>query len=543
MRSIIVFGLIIFSSVKLFATHISGGNISWRCQANGKFVFYAELYNRCNFVISGWGVETIQIKTNQFAQLPRDSANRVIREIDMHIDSVRLSLNVNCDTGSNSLCVRRITGTQKSYYFKSDPIELNGVPPDGGWIFYWNPFCCIGEFKNILQNNGNYLVLRAIMYPNAVGQNVNPCFDSSPEFAAGPQPIFCSSFEGNLMNTALDPDADSITYQWDTVRTYAFSHVPVIYASGYSFDQPTPDRNSHIKNKGSHLNAKTGDVSFRINLDSNAFPERFLLAIKSISWRNGKKIASVTKQTPITILNCDSSITPHPVAEPKIFLTDDSLGHDTIKVVAGQDIRYTVKAFSANTNNHIFMEADGNQFSTDFVDSNDCLLPLCAVLRNNSPVLDSGTRRYLIRSTDSLQTQFFWKTDLSHLQGDSCSVFTFNFRVTEENCPISFSASSSLTVVLGLDTSICSTVSLDQLSASSPELDIFPNPVKNELKIRSSEGIQLIQLRSLTGQLLNQVDVKDAKEYSLNLNLKSGIYFLELHLTDGTRILRKVVKQ
>ncbi len=67
-------------------------------------------------------------------------------------------------------------------------------------------------------------------------------------------------------------------------------------------------------------------------------------------------------------------------------------------------------------------------------------------------------------------------------------------------------------------------------------LDVYPNPVSKELAIKSDQPIGKVQLLSVTGEKLNQVEV-DETNYSMDmLTFPSGIYYL--HFVD----LNKTVK-
>jgi hypothetical protein len=72
---------------------------------------------------------------------------------------------------------------------------------------------------------------------------------------------------------------------------------------------------------------------------------------------------------------------------------------------------------------------------------------------------------------------------------------------------------------------------------------VFPNPVNNELTITLHEPTTgNITLRSMDGKVVLQ-DVFNGEQKTLDVsNLTSGIYLLELKLSNGDHIVKKIVK-
>ena len=96
-------------------------------------------------------------------------------------------------------------------------------------------------------------------------------------------------------------------------------------------------------------------------------------------------------------------------------------------------------------------------------------------------------------------------------------------------------------------------VKFDMLSTSivnpslSPGMNIFPNPVSDELTIEFDENnIDDIEftLYNLAGQIVFPDDNKKI-EYNKTIDISAlipGIYFVELNV-NGTRVMKKVVKE
>ncbi len=65
------------------------------------------------------------------------------------------------------------------------------------------------------------------------------------------------------------------------------------------------------------------------------------------------------------------------------------------------------------------------------------------------------------------------------------------------------------------------------------EINVYPNPARTELNIQSSELISKIRMISISGQVIMNVDV-GTLNHKLNVsNLRTGVYFMEIHTPEG----------
>jgi hypothetical protein len=90
-----------------------------------------------------------------------------------------------------------------------------------------------------------------------------------------------------------------------------------------------------------------------------------------------------------------------------------------------------------------------------------------------------------------------------------------------------------------LKTGSCEIVTSIQSEASKQELEIFPNPSKNLINIRSSENIQMIRIISVDGRLIQQQKINSQQQALINIeDLNNGIYLLETVSANGNQISR-----
>jgi len=69
----------------------------------------------------------------------------------------------------------------------------------------------------------------------------------------------------------------------------------------------------------------------------------------------------------------------------------------------------------------------------------------------------------------------------------------------------------------------------------------YPNPAKDVFYVKSDEEIQRIQIHSLSGQLLHDMDVNATKQ-AVQLDMESGIYLVKV-ITKTNTVIRRVVVQ
>jgi len=71
---------------------------------------------------------------------------------------------------------------------------------------------------------------------------------------------------------------------------------------------------------------------------------------------------------------------------------------------------------------------------------------------------------------------------------------------------------------------------------------VVPNPATNITTVSATEGLKSVQLQNPKGQILRTLEL-DAEQYSLDLNgLSNGVYFLNIQLANGQRVVKKLVK-
>jgi hypothetical protein len=539
------------SPLILSASHIIGGEITWRCDGNGQFIFQLKLYRDCNGV-SGPG--SITLITNA----PIGSINcPLISQNDISPQGI------GCPTCPNPI---GIANAIEENIYESSPIFLVGTPPPTGWYFYRDDCCRNGAITN-LSNTGDF-THRAYIFPIS-GQNTSPCFDSSPHFAEPPTIAICTRDSVNLSFAAFDNDLDSLVYAFAPPIENGFPGNNVGYNSGYTYSAPLPKPQHNPLNVPAILNTASGQLSL-----TSYTQGLFVVVMEVSSYRCGAIISKVYREFQLAIVsNCILSITPTISynTSPDIFPLPHS---ETINITVGDTLNYNFYA----TENELLPAAMGGNSQTITMNATSvamglgdtsytlgCEIPPCAILSSPTPV----------SSTLNLSQGLIWPTECHHLEfNDGCLQHTrdyqFIFTIKDDYCPVPgvttksllvkvtgptiYSAGNSLavsfpgitvqwylngTLIIGATDTLytptqsgtysmiattsngCTLISnsmyigfagVDDIKDHESKFEVFPNPsagnhILNVLLQNAKTGPNEIQIIDITGKLVKQIPI------------------------------------
>jgi hypothetical protein len=430
-----------------FATHYMGGEITWECiptgQANaGKFIFQMRVYRECAGI--QFGTTQTLSSTSPVGSISMTEVTGWPKDISPDCSSNPNFSHITCAGASTPN-----TGAIEEHLYRSAPIQINGVPPANGWMFYWGS-CCRNPATNIVSANNKSWRLRAIMYPLGGSFNTYPCFDNSPAFAEAPQTIVCAGYMSSFNYYGWDNDHDSLVYEWG--QPLESTGTPLSpYASGYSYTNPFPDTSKNINNIPATVNSHTGRINFR-SFTTGAF----VTSMKVTAYKSGIKISETWRDIQITVANCGMNTKPSIIAK----LPNGTPITDTIFAHAGDTVVFNVKANSSqllpNGDSKVLsMYIYGSQFGS-YIPANGsvaasldpntgCTQPPCATL---SPASGPGAPYF---DTTNLQTQFRWVTDCGHSHVNTCcgyyfNTFRFSFAVRDDFCPVPGTNATSVLV-------------------------------------------------------------------------------------------------
>jgi hypothetical protein len=394
-----------------FSNNVLGGDITWSCAGTGNFTFKLRLHIQC-----GGPAVPVSQTINVFNH-PTVTSIPVTLQLTSDISPTCGS------SGTTITCVSGGPGAVSEYIYTSAAINLPGVPPAGGWIFTFTDCCRAGNTNtSVTATTGISLYSKMYSY---FGQNINPCYDSSPDFLNSPDPVVCTGYSNIINFDAFDPDLDSIATRWaEPLDDFAgnftppVNPVPVAFNSGYSFSNPFPNPSTGGGNISAVLNAVSGNIQYTSFSTGN-----FSYAVIYESYRCGKKISEVFKEFELVLKNCGTN-------PPPTLSTPFSGTYETT-VVAGALVNFTLNSTDPN-NQDILWEAYGNQFGTGFTNAaSGCTQPPCATLNPVPPSPQPGAN----------SITFNWQTDCAHLGNSTqCAVeektYRFYFTAKDDTCPV-----------------------------------------------------------------------------------------------------------
>lgn len=421
--TVFLFFIIIPNSIQ--AQPYLGGEITWQCKANGKFVFQMKLYRECNAI-------TFPNTLNLYSNSPLDTFPVFLNTgYPKEISPV-----CNIDTSYDHIACGgylngNFTGAVQVYVYESAEMQLVGVPPTAGWCFYYSGHCRPSS------TNMTYLcefTFRSIMY-SYNNLNTYPCFDSSPDFVELPNPVMNVGYANTLNNNAIDSDGDSLIYEW-AEPWKNLNNALQNYKTGYSFASPFPSAIHNANNQAAVLDPY-GIIRFKSHTIGH-----IIAVTKVSSYKNGVKVGEINRDYEYILSNKAGTNLPPTIISPDSsnsnFYTDTLIvgGEVTLYIAAtdfqlmsnGSAQRITMGASSPHFGSYI-PATTGSQSTLS--ETSGCFNPPCAKLT------PAPSHNIPFSSVFGIQTTFEWSPDCSNLISPSgVNIFDFSVSVKDDYCPI-----------------------------------------------------------------------------------------------------------
>lgn len=418
--------LLLPASQGVKATHLMGGEITWACQGDGRYIFTMKLYRDCAGVSLNLPVAL------------RVHGHPTVSSIGMSLVS-QTDISPQCNgSGPTLRCAtagQSTIGATEEFVFRSVAVSLPGVPPPTGWIFTFDDCCRNEAISNLIVDPRNTgFTLRAIMYPYN-GRNSSPCYDSSPVFAQRPTLILCSGNPFVYSHNAYDPDKDSIAYDFGSplewLQGTAFTSTnppPVPWQIAYSINNPFPGPEQSGSVPAS-LNPHTGEIAFTPNHLGS-----YVTVVKVSSYRCEQLISEIFREIQVTIIFCGDNLPPQ-ITAPFPNTVTGHYTEFTDTVMAGDLVHFTLHVsedewLPIGIRQSVSLTASGGQFGTGFTDpDNGCPNPPCATL-DLPPPHNFG---------QSGDITFTWPTSCNHVAYENCNdlqnMHTFVLTFQDDYCP------------------------------------------------------------------------------------------------------------
>lgn len=425
-RFYLLFLFVISLSFQGNATHILGGDITWKCQG-GDYVFQLVFYRDCNGAITNPVSETIQVWNHP-------TLTSITVNFQSRTDISPLCTPVSgspaqlaCGTGQGG---GNGVGAIEKIVYVSNPITISGLPPADGWVFTYQNFARNGNIVNLVDPDTKGITLTSKMY--AIPNAITGCVDNSPQFLQDPYFVSCVSDPYAYNMNAIDPDLDSLHISFGTPldhfpgQTYNPPSAPVqlLYEPGFSANSPTPGTGMNPGNIPAQLNPSSGELTFLSNNMGS-----YAVKVVARSYRNGALIAEVDREIQLIVLNCAGTNNPPQIIGPfgGLFETTVNAGDLVNFSLTSTDVELLQDG--SPQSNHL--SATGYMFGPTITNPAGCNGGPCATL-NATP---------LITGVQGVSTTFNWQTDCGHLvtaaNGTEDVVpFHFVFKVQDDYCPV-----------------------------------------------------------------------------------------------------------
>lgn len=419
------------------ATHVMGGEITWKCSGNG-YVFRLVFYRDCNGADVNPVSENLQIWNNpNLSTIPVHFVSRT--DISPTCTAVAggppaLTCGIGANGGNGLGAIEKVV-------YESNPINLTGTPPAAGWIITYSNYSLNAGLTNI-SNPLNYgITVKATMFA-IPGSTAGVCSDNSPQFLQDPYFVICSGEQYLYNLNPVDNDLDSLVtvFGQPLDRLQGTSYNPpsdpdfVPFAAGFSYTNPTPDASMNAGNVPASLDPLTSALSLK-SFTSGAFLMKFVVQ----SYRNGVLIAEVEREVELLITSCSGANNAPVVPGPFGGLYETT-------VIAGTPVNFTLtstdlEVLQDGTPQMNYLSASGNEFGTNFTSTTGCDVAPCATL-DQTP---------LISGIQGVSTDFSWQTDCAHLVDafgnfDDQKDFTFVFKVQDNYCQIPKTTFQTITI-------------------------------------------------------------------------------------------------
>lgn len=424
-------------ALKAHATHVMGGEITWKCTGNG-YVFQLVFYRDCNGVDVNPVSENLSVWNHaSVTNIPVLFVSRT--DISPSCTQVAGSPNpLSCGSGANG---GNGVGAIEKIIYQSNPVILSGVPPAQGWIITYSNFSRNGNITNLVNPTNYGVTIRATMYA-IPGAAAGVCSDNSPRFLQDPYLVLCAGENYEYNMHPVDEDLDSVVtvLAQPMDRIQGTSYNPpvdpdyILYETGFSAASPTPDATFNAGNVPLTLDSQNGHLSFRSFTIGG-----FVVKVIAQSYRNGVLIAEVEREMQLIVTNC-------PAANNAPVIPGPFAGLYETTVDAGTLVNFTLSATDVEflqdgTPQSNYLTASGSQFGTNFTSTSGCDVAPCATL-NQTPI---------ITGVQGVSTSFSWQTDCAHLidahgNTDDEKTYTFVFRVQDNFCQIPKTTFKTITI-------------------------------------------------------------------------------------------------
>ncbi len=417
---IVCFTILMSVNFHAEASHLRGGEITWKCEIEGgksKYRFKVVIYRNCRGcegclgpldVIAVCGMNGVLSQSLNAANLPNTTTKLITADGDINIQRVDVKdVSPACSFPTVDPLVCRSPanlsdeGALEKHTYISGLIDFTGVlpptDPNSPISFTFDQNARDGA--NNLQNavGGGNMVLVAKMFPfypngSTSAQSIQDCYDSAPDFTEAPAAIlYTSGLDFVFNNNANDLDLDNLYYELGTPYSTLDDDGCGILLPPSETWQNYPfynvDNPFGLASNQYGFNNFTGEFTFKPLVAGD-----YVSVIKVSSYKCDQKVSEVFRDFKVRILIPDQNQnTNRYPTYTQPFKDANNLPSNTFNVVAGKNVLVpiVVRDSLAGVNQGISPQeleftVNGIALGTNNGDTlAGCPFPPCAMLSRN----------------------------------------------------------------------------------------------------------------------------------------------------------------
>lgn len=297
-RTFLAFLILVVSKPFLYASHMVGGDITYKCLGKNQFQITLTLFQDC---LNG-SPQAIQQDDPAYYDIYTQGANPVLVQqgdvpSTLTIDPVPPNFNNSCINNPPKTCLRE----QKFVFTVTLP------PTDVGYYIVYQRCCRNAEITNIVNPGNVGVTYLAEIPPFKSGE----CPNNSAIFKSLPPQIICANNPFIYDFSATDPDGDSLSYELCEAHPGGSPanprptgnqispppYPPVDYLPPYSATQPIPGI------PPIQIDPVTGMMT-----GTPTQTGRFIVTVCVHEWRNGQIINTLSRDVQFVITDCSKKV-------------------------------------------------------------------------------------------------------------------------------------------------------------------------------------------------------------------------------------------
>ena len=362
-KFLLLFILSISFFAKIYASHVMGADLTFKCLGPNRYEVNLQVYRDCNG-IDLTGPLVIGVSSAQCGVSTTLTLNQVGPAVD--VTPICFAGTSACNGGSGY-------GIQK-YTFQGILTLPAGCGAD--WILSWS-LCCRNSAITTLSNPGS-----EDLYIESHLNNTLASCDNSPTFSNDPIGIYCNNNAQFFNHGAHDDDGDSLYfYLAPSLHSAGGS---VAYNSGYSGTTPL-----HTSS-GTGINSYTGQLAFT--------PDQTQIGVMKVAvdeFRNGVLIGHIERDMELIITNCTNS-------PPTSGGVNGTTGANatTYTTTACSNFCFTIQTADVNAADSVFYQWINTDMPGATITSSGGTRPLLTVCWAPTQA-DVGTHTFVIKLKDN----------------------------------------------------------------------------------------------------------------------------------------------